>query len=148
MFHAPVFTHHGRPYSNLDDIAELFSYHFSQAAALLDPTAPNLCPTQPTTLPVDATPATTLSSIVILQSETYEALACVNSSQRPGRDSLHPALLKSCAGCISPVLTRLFNDFLSHSSVPKSWKVASITPLKKGHGAPSSLTSTHTDQSP
>ncbi|KAM7306131.1 uncharacterized protein ISCGN_016027 [Ixodes scapularis] len=135
---APVFTHDGIPYSKPEDILKLLSRHFSLAPTLVNPTAPDPQPAQPKIPPLQTKQGTTLSSIVILPSETYEALARVNPSQRPGPDGLHPALLKACAGRISPVLTRLFNDFLSRSSVPESWKVASVTPLHKWHGAPKS----------
>ena len=49
----------------------------------------------------------------------------------PGPDSIHPMILKKCAGTLAPSLSDVFNASLASGMLPHNWKLADITPLHK-----------------
>ena len=48
-----------------------------------------------------------------------------------GPDSIHPMILKNCAGTLAPSLGDVFNAPLVSGMLPHNWELADITPLHK-----------------
>lgn len=80
------------------------------------------------------TPSSQLSSIDIDISDTFEALAKLNSDKAMGCDNISPKVLKTCTTSLSEPVTALFGKCLSTCSMPDVWKIHKITPIpKKGN---------------
>ena len=55
----------------------------------------------------------------------------INVNKSTGPDGLHPAVIKSVAQHISPILVHIFNNSMLTGIIPKALKVAQITPIYK-----------------
>ena len=55
----------------------------------------------------------------------------INVNKSTGPDGLHPAVIKSVAQHISPILVHIFNNSMVTGIIPKALKVAQITPIYK-----------------
>ena len=55
----------------------------------------------------------------------------INVNKSTGPDGLHPAVIKSVAQHISPILVHIFNNSMATGIIPKALKVAQITPIYK-----------------
>jgi hypothetical protein len=72
-----------------------------------------------------------LSNLTLTEHDVLNELKKLNPSKAPGPDALPTKVLKDCAQELSPSITQLFNDSLSHSKVPNAWKTANVTPIHK-----------------
>lgn len=126
----PEFTVGGAILHSPHAVAELFSAQFSSAW-----TVPGTQKTADTLPPPHVVP---LENVEINADDVIEAVRHLKPSQSAGPDGVHPMLLKAGSERLSTVLARLFTNFLQAGSVPHQWKLALITPVHKGNGAPTS----------
>ena len=69
-----------------------------------------------------------LSTDAVLQK-----LRNLKDDKSPGPDSIHPMLLKSCAGAVAEPLSCIFKASFESGVIPQDWKTASVVPIfKKG----------------
>ena len=72
-----------------------------------------------------------LKDVEISKDELYDLLKAVNPNKSAGDDGIHSRVLQECAKELVEPLYMLFKYSLNTSTVPKSWKSATITPLFK-----------------
>ena len=74
---------------------------------------------------------TVLEDIHITEDDVYEVLRTVDPNKSGGEDGIHPRVLKECADVLCRPIYLIYSKSLSTSTVPDSWKKATITPLFK-----------------
>jgi len=84
-------------------------------------------PLPPVTIMHDAN----LQEIKLSEHEVLQELTKLNPAKAQGPDELPTRILKDCSHEITPSITQLFNDSLTHSTVPTAWKQANIVPIHK-----------------
>ena len=73
-------------------------------------------------------------SIPNINFETRDVSKCINDlkpNKASGHDSISPKIIKCLVEIISPILTEIFNKFLSAGKYPDFFKVAKVTALFK-----------------
>ena len=73
-----------------------------------------------------------ISCLQLSNEDVLSALESLNPNKSPGPDEIHPLLLKKCAQDLSTSLCTLFNFSLHDGKYPSEWKLANISPFKKG----------------
>ena len=72
-----------------------------------------------------------LEEIHITEDDVHELLMKVDPNKSGGDDGIHPRVLKECADVLCRPLYLIYRKSLLTSTVPNSWKKATITPLYK-----------------
>ena len=52
-------------------------------------------------------------------------------SKSPGQDGIHPRVLKELASELAIPLTKIFKSIIDTGRIPRSWKIAHMTPIFK-----------------
>ena len=63
--------------------------------------------------------------------DVSKILSELKPRKSPSPDSIHPTILKKCAGTLAPSLSDICNVSLASGMLPHNWKLADITPLHK-----------------
>jgi len=68
--------------------------------------------------------------------DQYDVLQAILSvkSNAVGLNKVHPTFLKALLPIVLPYITYIFNNFLSSSDYPSSWKQATVVPVSKPSG--------------
>ena len=117
-----LIVHNGQNYSSFSDKANIINDYFSTQSTIDDTHA---------TLPPFNPSDTELSDIVLSEQDVRDALKLIDVNKACGPDLVGPKLLKEGASVLSPYLCTIFNNSLSSSYFPSSWKTANIVPVHK-----------------
>ena len=71
------------------------------------------------------------SPVVLDEADVVRCFKRINPHKAPGPDGVCGRVLKVCAKQLGPVFTRLFQWFLDHHLMPRSWKMSNIIPVPK-----------------
>ena len=89
-----------------------------------------------------------LTTFNVTEELVEKALLKLKTDKTPGLDGMHPRILKEVATAIKKPLTKIYNQSINESQLPKKWKDAVISPIFKkgdrltpGNYRPVSLTS-------
>lgn len=74
-----------------------------------------------------------IESIILNESEVEDVLSILNSSKASGPDLVSPRVLKEGASVLKYPLCKLFNQSLTTSIYPSSWKKANVIPVYKNN---------------
>jgi len=75
-----------------------------------------------------------LNSITLTELDVFNTISNLKLSSTTGPDGIPTIFLYNCRFILTPVLTNLFNLFLSKGIYPSLWKTSFILPiLKKGN---------------
>ena len=114
---------HARPVAPIDELSDFFRGTVS-------------CPTrQQLVCPEGPQPEESLTVFSEVSVASVErALEHLSSVKACGSDEIPSSMLRSLSDDLAPSLTDLFNESLTSSTVPSTYKIASVTPiLKKGN---------------
>ena len=75
-----------------------------------------------------------ISSVNINRSLVLQRLKKLDTDSCPGPDKVHARILKSCASSLAEPLSLIFDKSLRSSTLPTSWKAATVSPIYKGKG--------------
>ncbi len=109
--------------SDLSEIAYAFNKYFNSTFTRSSFKMPDT-----SSLPA---PSSQLSSISITDTDTLEALLCLNQSKAMGCDNLSPKILRFCATALCEPVSFLFNKSLESGCLPDLWKTHKICPIPK-----------------
>ena len=76
-----------------------------------------------------------ISSVAIDRLLVAQRLKKLDVDSCPGPDKMHAKILKSCASSLAEPLSLIFDKSLHSSTLPTSWKSATVSPIYKGKGA-------------
>jgi hypothetical protein len=72
-----------------------------------------------------------LSKLQPISSESLKKIILASNSKYCHLDPISTGLLRECLPCLLPSITKMINLSINTSTVPKSWKIASVSPLLK-----------------
>ncbi|OXA37233.1 putative RNA-directed DNA polymerase from transposon BS [Folsomia candida] len=72
--------------------------------------------------------------LAVLIKDIQKAIQELDTNKPTGIDGIPPIFYKICADSLVPILTLLFNEFLSTGEYPEELKQAAVFPLYKGKG--------------
>ncbi|OXA54498.1 putative RNA-directed DNA polymerase from transposon BS [Folsomia candida] len=79
-------------------------------------------------------PLSTMCHIILTPEDIQKAIQELDTNKPTGIDGIPPIFYKICADSLVPILTLLFNEFLSTGEYPEELKQAAVFPLYKGNG--------------
>ena len=118
----PILNHDNNQYTSPEDKANIFNTFFT-AQSNVDDSHASLPPDQPTSFSLD--------SINISTEDVRDVLKLLDPGKACGPDLINPRLLKEGADILSEKLCPIFNNSLSSSRFPDSWKLANVIPVFK-----------------
>ena len=68
---------------------------------------------------------------IITEEDVSNSIKEMNPNKTTGPDEIHPKLIMECKEALIKPLTKIFNESLKTSKVPKAWKNSVITPIFK-----------------
>ncbi|XP_022777603.1 uncharacterized protein LOC111319037 [Stylophora pistillata] len=72
-----------------------------------------------------------LSLLHCSPNDVSKILSELKPRKSPGPNSIHPMILRKCAGLLASSLSDVFNVSFTSGMLPHNWKLADITPLHK-----------------
>ena len=117
----------GIPLNNKSDIAECLNNQFCKVFSSPSPRSnfPRLSKLTETICSLDLS--------IFTPNAVLKELLKLDERKSPGLDGVHPVILKKCAVSFSYILSKIFIESYSTSTLPRIWKDANITPIfKKG----------------
>ena len=117
-------------YSDPVDKANILNNYFCEQSSI-DDSHTSLPPFEPFT--------STLNNVHISDTDVDDVLKLLDKNKACGPDLINPCLLKEGRAILSTKLCYIFNQSLSNSYFPSSWKLANVVPIfKKGDKTQSS----------
>ena len=119
----PLIRPDGTVATQCSEKAEVLAAHFSEKMTVPDPGRP------PPAVP--RLTKATLDTIAITQEEVKHQLSSIDTKKALGPDGVSPHILKNCAAQLAAPITTIFQNCISTSKWPSSWKTARVAAIHK-----------------